>query len=462
MGNILGKSGGLRGEGQDADDYEKELSSIDKLLKQCKVEHAQIIQRNQHYRSLFLLFSGLTLMLLVFLTYVDTQFSLPRSVGGGWCSVVTVPWSHWIQVFLLRGRPLTISESKLLWKGIWLVTIVFDATLLYCGYQSLSYWMERRLNYADAQLNELKLQQKNKLEELKKKTKFYLMKELVEKYERPSIVPSTSTSGNLGYSAAPIQLNPTSMSAGYSVPANPGLNMGNINPVSQGNLNPENQRITNPQSIIPNVPPLVPLSKLPVQVPTKTGHTTATGTLVDRLLDYLIGTSPPSGSVGTESIENPFTNSSTSSLLNKRIFALICQACGNHNGLVNERDYLSLRYQCPRCRQWQLPQMQQKEKVENSGNLDLTHRTPILDHGLSSCEEEDSIDLLKNQLEQFINSDHEDLNHIDTTSSPSQRNPIESESNQGPSCAPMTPVSPKGTPTTPKVASAKKGRKKHK
>ncbi|KAI0248009.1 hypothetical protein BJV78DRAFT_855438 [Lactifluus subvellereus] len=164
-------------------------------------------------------------------------------------------------------------------------------------------WFNRRGNAEEKSLGALKLARRNKVEEIKKKTNYYETRELLERYEdgTPTVAgPKNGSSSRL----QPQQLPVTPQRATPAVPPNTPANLRTpISPGLQSQLAQSSQQ------------PLPPPRKL----------------WYDKLADALLGD------------DEPVVNVAASR------YALICQKCFTHNGLVKEEMWEDAQYVCPKC-----------------------------------------------------------------------------------------------------------------
>lgn len=183
------------------------------------------------------------------------------------------------------------------------------------GVRYIVKWVyDRRINGLEAHLEVLKLEQKEKIEQLKTKTNFYSTQSLLERYGGPQSTPTREQ---------------TQSSSAESSPALRKRKSRLVNTPSR-NSTPEhpNQRLSaGPQqlsmpsqlsSVVAQAPPLA--SPEPIGPPK----------WYDRLLDVIVG----------EDESKP-----------QNRYALICKVCRTHNGLAppGETDVSLIRYICPRC-----------------------------------------------------------------------------------------------------------------
>jgi hypothetical protein len=194
-------------------------------------------------------------------------------------------------------------------------------------------------------LKELKRKQQLKVEELKKKTSYYMTKGLIERYETPPKQRKTSTPAQ-GLKQEPSRIR--SSSEIVVKPNQPNQLMLNHN--NTQNLMQNQNRIQNHmqnQNHLPNTYN----QPTPHQEPK---------TWVDKLMDVVIG--------DEDGAQNKF--------------ALICEKCFTHNGLVLREDYVNARFKCMSCGHLtdkSLSRMNQMNMRLNSGTPSMLHQnsTPM-------------------------------------------------------------------------------------
>ncbi|KAI0290155.1 hypothetical protein BC826DRAFT_970600 [Russula brevipes] len=161
--------------------------------------------------------------------------------------------------------------------------------------------------FSEKALAALKLARRNKVEDFKKKTNYYETRELLERYEDGSSTPSSGAPPRPidgSSSRLQLQLLGTPQRAGPAAPPNTPANL--RTPISPGL---QNQLAPTPQQ------PLSPPRKL----------------WYDKLADALLGDDEPPVSAAASR------------------YALICQKCFTHNGLVKEDMWEDAQYVCPKC-----------------------------------------------------------------------------------------------------------------
>lgn len=163
-------------------------------------------------------------------------------------------------------------------------------------------------------LNEAKRQQQNKVEELKKKTSYYMTKGLIDRYETPTKEQGVSRPGSaedLPRFKREMIVSGLQKDSSFLETANESLlESSTLNIISQTPLNNnsnhgQNSTVLNPSFVTPQT-----ISNQP-----------SSSSWLDKLMDALIGTD-----------EGPHHK-----------YALICENCFTHNGLVMPQDYANAR-----------------------------------------------------------------------------------------------------------------------
>jgi len=195
-------------------------------------------------------------------------------------------------------------------KGVKGAPVVVGPILILFIRRIVQLWYARIGDAEEKTLKTLLRQQRTKIEEIKKKTNYYTTRNLIERYdESPSDANSTLRRRNV----------------------QPG---GPSSSGPQGPVTP--QRPTQPSSVN------APLSKLQTRVPISPSlknHLAGTPQPIqplrkqwyDKLADALLG-------------DDESTPTSSTSR-----YALICEKCFNHNGLVKESVWENTQYVCPKC-----------------------------------------------------------------------------------------------------------------
>ncbi|VDB85526.1 unnamed protein product [Peniophora sp. CBMAI 1063] len=195
---------------------------------------------------------------------------------------------------LLRGAPVFIGPI--------LVLLVRRLVQL---------WYKRKGDAEEKALRELSKQQHTKIEEIKKKTNYYQMREMMAKYDE--------TPGS-GAPASPAPRQPQQPQPQQPLPATP-----QRRPIPQQVQQRPIQGSPNPLLLQTPLRPglqsqLMPSPPQPLPPPRKQWY--------DKLADAILGDDETAAASR---------------------YALICQKCFTHNGLVEASRYEEMQYTCPKC-----------------------------------------------------------------------------------------------------------------
>ncbi|RDX51720.1 hypothetical protein OH76DRAFT_1401138 [Lentinus brumalis] len=170
-------------------------------------------------------------------------------------------------------------------------------------------WYTRIGNAEEKALVKLRKQQRDKIEEVKQKTNYYTMRNLIERYEDgPGPVPDSPAGLRRRIPPQPQAPIPPQL----SVPPTPQRNL---------QLNPQTPA---PGQLTPGLQQqLSPSPQRPIPPPRKQWF--------DKVADAILGDD----------------DASTSGAASR--YALICQKCFAHNGLVKESMWEDAQYVCPKC-----------------------------------------------------------------------------------------------------------------
>ncbi|KAF8888145.1 hypothetical protein CPB84DRAFT_1786333 [Gymnopilus junonius] len=161
-------------------------------------------------------------------------------------------------------------------------------------------WYKRKGDAEEKHLKELMKKRRDKVEEIKKKTNYYTTRDLLQKYDEA--VP-------------PPALLRQRIPPGQALPSTPGR----MAPPANGNAQPQTPAPS--AALQAHLSPGTPA--YPIAPPRRQWY--------DKLADALLGEDDPS-------IASPGSR-----------YALICEKCFNHNGLVKESMWEETQYVCPKC-----------------------------------------------------------------------------------------------------------------
>ncbi|KAH7921077.1 hypothetical protein BV22DRAFT_1132563 [Leucogyrophana mollusca] len=179
--------------------------------------------------------------------------------------------------------------------------------------------------------------QREKVEEIKKKTNYYSTRNLIEKYDEPN-------------SAAP---SPLRQRVPPSTPA----------PQPQPQSQPQLRPPQTPANVIRG--PVLQLSPTPqpINAPRKQWY--------DKLADAILGDDDPNS-----------INAAASR------YALICEKCFAHNGLVKESGWLDAQYVCPKCGHFNVSARSKKESKAKASHTPSPPPPPTPPRNASPIEGE--------------------------------------------------------------------------
>ncbi|KAJ3515675.1 hypothetical protein NLJ89_g1599 [Agrocybe chaxingu] len=182
-------------------------------------------------------------------------------------------------------------------------------------------WYKRKGDAEERSLKDLMKIRRDKVEEIKKKTNYYSTRDLLQRYdEAPSATP-----GRPRVPGGPGQPSPSTPQRPASVPSNgnPLLQTPGPSAALQAHLSP----------VTPNYP---------IAPPRKQWY--------DKLADAILGDDD-------SSVASPSSR-----------YALICERCFNHNGLVKESMWEDAQYVCPKCGHFNASARLKRERARQSAS----------------------------------------------------------------------------------------------
>lgn len=203
-------------------------------------------------------------------------------------------WYTQVLPALSGHRPNTAFEKFV--KG---VPVLIGPILILFARRIAQIWYTRIGNAEEKTLVTLRKQQREKIEEIKKKTNYYTTRNLLDRYDESSSSPGTPPQRRQALPQTPIQV--------------PQLQSDQ----KQGQANPQNA----PPPLTSQTP-FAPMPVTPQPPPRKQWY--------DKLADAILGDDDVTGSPSSR-------------------YALICQKCFAHNGLVKESVWQDTQYVCPKC-----------------------------------------------------------------------------------------------------------------
>ncbi|KAG9124421.1 hypothetical protein FRC07_011693 [Ceratobasidium sp. 392] len=196
--------------------------------------------------------------------------------------------------------PFNWSISKSAEKVVYVVPGLAGPFFFYYTRGLVRAWYKRQENVEDRELKKLRAEQKKKIEEIKTKHNFDKTRELLERYDTPR-----KDDPNMSVRQRAITMSPGVARTPPRVPSN-------------------GQAPFNPRAPAPvNAPQFAPAAARPMQPPRRGW--------MDKFADKLLG-----------------DDDSTVGIAQSR-YALICEKCFSHNGLVKESEWEDTQYRCPKC-----------------------------------------------------------------------------------------------------------------
>ncbi|KAG8681649.1 hypothetical protein FRC09_017334, partial [Ceratobasidium sp. 395] len=177
-------------------------------------------------------------------------------------------------------------------------------------------WYKRQENVEDRELKKLRAEQKKKIEEIKTKHNFDKTRELLERYDTPK-----KDDPNMLVRQRAVTMSPNTPRTPARVPSN-----------GQAPFSPRA-----PAQVVPPQSQFAPAAARPMQPPRRGW--------MDKFADKLLG-----------------DDDSTVGIAQSR-YALICEKCFSHNGLVKESEWEDTQYRCPKCGHFNLSAKAKKAGV---------------------------------------------------------------------------------------------------
>ncbi|TPX58074.1 hypothetical protein PhCBS80983_g03374 [Powellomyces hirtus] len=309
-------------------DDEQILASLDSQIRRSEARISQLRQRHQKLKAAWLYYS---ISFYVFVLVAYFTYLKPRKD----------PWDIW------------------LWKTGF---VVLGAPFIFGVHRFIRYWYNRKEAAEREFLKELKEKQREKVDALKKNESYRKTQLLLERYDSPTKErPAQDPASN-----------------NVPVPVNGPKPRGPPNPVGPPNHPPPNGMVLNgmapnamPASLVipPNMDPSPtpsPVSAMPAQPflntppewrqqsPSRTASPMGVVSKgwFDKVIDVMIGE--------TEGPANKF--------------ALICEECFTHNGLVPPQAYSNAKFRCMKCDHFNAPKNYER-LIDNRRRLHLESPT---------------------------------------------------------------------------------------
>lgn len=269
-----------------ADAFEKELAELELKIERHQ-DRLQAIKQRERSTT----FNVTSYSLLFWFFYSALWY-----MGWG--------WSYWKKSWDSQHQSdLSNSWNQILEIG----PIILIPIGLIFARQLFRSWYTQKHESEQLQLRQLQKQLREKVEELKKKTSYYITRELLERYDDKLKTSNNPLNRKMGDRPSPMstpntirQRHPPSTNSPAPPNSQPPNSMSSINaPSSQQRASPS----------------------VPSPVGSQRGW-------ADRFAEALLG----------DDEAKPETK-----------YALICKKCLNHNGLVRQEELDSIQYVCPKC-----------------------------------------------------------------------------------------------------------------
>ncbi|KAI9348112.1 hypothetical protein BDR26DRAFT_853986 [Obelidium mucronatum] len=294
------------------EDYAEVLQQIENDIKQTEEDMVSFVTRSSEWQAAILKYAG-----ALYVAYLAAYFTVLSPVGDS-----AAAWLA--KVAILTLVPVGIYYSRVL------VDVWYKAKIRTNGNRLLQCW--------------------SCVEELKKKTGYYTTKNLLDKFDTPpkQLRPPTGTPKQQRGAAA--------VTPGGAIPGTPQNPMQTPTPgmtPQQSQLRQQQQGMTGTGETPFSTPSAMPSSSRPgnnnipsIQVQ---GTPSAQSSWFDRVMDAVVG--------DTEGPQNKY--------------ALICQSCFEHNGLVPPESYHSIKFKCRTCNHLNAPHLYQySTSMSRSGSTD--------------------------------------------------------------------------------------------
>ncbi|KAF8587767.1 hypothetical protein K439DRAFT_755319 [Ramaria rubella] len=222
--------------------------------------------------------------------------------------VTTWAFAVWVAYVALWWAGIVGHRSGTRSGVLWGIPVVVGPIIILFTRRIVQLWYARKGDAEEKTLKKLLVQQRNKIEEIKKKTNYYSTKNLLDRYDEGANVGANGATGPRKRGTLPhIQ------------------SQGGTGERPNGSNAPNYDQLA-PQTPLRGGPQAQPLSPaLPLlPAPRKQWY--------DKLADALLGDDTAS------------TGPSPASR-----YALICERCFSHNGLVKEDQWEEAQYLCPKC-----------------------------------------------------------------------------------------------------------------
>jgi len=212
-------------------------------------------------------------------------------------------------------------------KGMKILPVLFGPVLTLFIRRLVQIWYKRKGDAEEKTVQILTKERRDKVEEIKKKTNYYSTRDLIQRYDEPS--PATPLRPRV-IPGQPLPITPQHQPFSNNINSN-GKATG-ANPALQAQLSP----ISSP---------------FPVQPQRRQWY--------DRLADSILGDDDPN-------IASPSSR-----------YALICEKCFAHNGLVKESMWEETQYVCPKCNHLNESARSKRSRQQNASPTVSTRLSPV-------------------------------------------------------------------------------------
>ncbi|KAF9476787.1 hypothetical protein BDN70DRAFT_881978 [Pholiota conissans] len=228
---------------------------------------------------------------------------------AAWVAYVSL-WYYNVLPDLKRGQFVTKPSVERAIKG---APVVIGPIIILFIRRVVQIWYMRKGDAEEKTVKELMKKRREKVEEIKKKTNYYSTRDLIQKYDE--VTPSAT-------------------------PLRQRLPVGQIPQTPQGRPIPNAPNTVNPRMQTPGASAASFSPVTPLPPPRKQWY--------DKLADALLGEDDPN-------IASPSSR-----------YALICEKCFMHNGLVKESMWEDAQYVCPKCGHFNPSARSKKERPRQS------------------------------------------------------------------------------------------------
>ncbi|KDR84493.1 hypothetical protein GALMADRAFT_133778 [Galerina marginata CBS 339.88] len=232
-------------------------------------------------------------------------------------------WVAYVSLWYLKALPDlkdgTYIRTKSVERIIKGIPVAVGPIVILFIRRVVQIWYKSKGDAEEKTLKELMKKRRDKVEEIKKKTNFYSTRDLIQKYDEPSSSPTP-----LRQRLPPGQIPPTTPQRVGGTPNGKSVQQ---TPAPSASL----------QAHLSPATPTYPLAP-----PRKQWY--------DKLADALLG-------------DDDLNIASPSSR-----YALICEKCFNHNGLVKESLWEDAQYVCPKCGHFNASARSKKERSRQSAS----------------------------------------------------------------------------------------------